>query len=498
MRKFLLFAIIFYSVLLLLPNYRHYPMDEVSDFLLIVAHWGLSALGLYLIIFIISLNKYLCVVLLPILALASGITAFFVWQIDISVNPALIESIMHTDAGEVANYMSLSLCLFVVFLLLTTAFFCIWRFRIKWQRKELLVFLSAALISGIIFNTVNHKRRNTLNNRAPFVFYRAIKEYRESITDASAPRKSAGEIIECKEDSLTVILVIGEALRADHLQMNGYQRITMPLMEKRNVISFPNTFSPHTHTAASIPYILTRAKPGFPSPSNEEHSLISLFSKCGYKTTWLANQNPIKTFSYFTKECDSIIVNKPQLEDYSNTPKYDSDLLPHFERLLADDSPLKLIVVHLAGNHWWYNKNLPPDYHYFTPVLNNKRLSADNRERMINTYDNVTRFTDYVLDQMMKQVEDKKAWMIFLADHGQSFGEDGKWLHGNDRPQEQNPACFAWFSQSYQESLHTNIEQMQNRRLDTIDTAFLFHTLLKGSGIKTTTYEADFDLFSSP
>lgn len=117
---------------------------------------------------------------------------------------------------------------------------------------------------------------------------------------------------------------------------------------------------------------------------------------------------------------------------------------------------------------------------------------------MINTYDNVTRFTDYVLDQMMKQVEDKKAWMIFLADHGQSFGEDGKWLHGNDRPQEQNPACFAWFSQSYQESLHTNIEQMQNRRLDTIDTAFLFHTLLKGSGIKTTTYEADFDLFSSP
>ncbi|NLX74030.1 MAG: DUF1705 domain-containing protein [Bacteroidales bacterium] len=117
MRKFLLFAIIFYSALLLLPNYRHYPMDGVSDFLQIVAHWGLSALGLYLIIFIISLNKYLCAVLLPILALASGITAFFVWQIDISVNPALIESIMHTDAGEVANYMSLSLCLFVVFLL---------------------------------------------------------------------------------------------------------------------------------------------------------------------------------------------------------------------------------------------------------------------------------------------------------------------------------------------------------------------------------------------
>lgn len=495
MRKLLLTATIFYALFLLAPNYRHYPAEGLNDYLLITGHGLLSSLGLFAFLFILILNKYVWSLLLPLLSMAAGLTAFFVWQIDISVNPALIESIFNTHAGEALDYLSWPLALIALLHLLVALGFSYWRWHTNWRGRDNLYFLAAAVMAATVFNIVNNKRVNTLSSRAPFVYYSAIKEQLQNKADSRLPRKAPGQLLHCGEDSLTVVLIIGEALRADHLQMNGYDRVTMPLMEARDVISFPNIYSPHTHTAASLPYMLTRAQPKLSDPMQDEHSLVQLFQKCGFRSTWLANQNPISTFSFIINECDSSIINKPHLSDYSNTPKYDSDLLPHFKRLNAEGHANQLIIVHIAGNHWWYNKNLPPDFHYYQPVMENKRLSPANRQKMINSYDNVTRFTDYVIDQMLQQLDEKNAWMIFLADHGQSFGEDGKWLHANDAPQEQNPASFAWFSDKYIKSHSEKVAQLTKNRLDTTDTAFLFHTLLQGSGIKTDRYEEQWDLF---
>ncbi len=63
----------------------------------------------------------------------------------------------------------------------------------------------------------------------------------------------------CQEDTLTVVLVLGEALRADHLGINGYNRATTPRLEEENILSLKNVYSEWTHTNQSIPYILTRA-----------------------------------------------------------------------------------------------------------------------------------------------------------------------------------------------------------------------------------------------
>ena len=50
-----------------------------------------------------------------------------------------------------------------------------------------------------------------------------------------------------------VILVVGEAVRADHFGLNGYSRQTTPLLKKEDVINFPRFMSCGTETAVSVP-----------------------------------------------------------------------------------------------------------------------------------------------------------------------------------------------------------------------------------------------------
>lgn len=496
---FLIITTIVSSIIFLGPNYHHYPSSGFKDLALIGAHWGFSTLGLFVVITILSLNRYIYLVLFPVFALITSVTAYFTWQIDVSINSALIKSILLTNPGEVSNYISWSLVLFVVIVLCLSVLSAFFRFRIALTRKQLFPLIIMLLVSATLFVFVNTKRYNTLMARTPFSYYLAIDTYLSDIEEMQKNRLMLGGGSMCEEnDSLITLLIIGEALRADHLQMNGYHRETMPRMEHRGVVSLPNIFSPYTHTAASLRYFLTRAREDFPEPMFEESSFIDVFSECGFHSAWLGNQNPITSFRFFMNECDTVFINKPQFSDYSNTQKLDSDLIAPFDSLINKGREKQLAIIHIAGNHWWYNNNLPDDFVIFTPMLENKTLSVLNRKRMINSYDNVTRFVDSVIDRMIASVEDKNVIIIFLSDHGQSFGEDGKWLHANDMPAEQNPAAFIWLSDKYKKVNPVKASNILKNRNKYIDTSFLFHTILDGSNIKSPYLDASLSLFSDP
>jgi lipid A ethanolaminephosphotransferase len=278
--------------------------------------------------------------------------------------------------------------------------------------------------------------------------------------------------------------------------MNGYHRKTMPRMEQQGVISFPKVFSPYTHTAPSLMYILSRAEQDSLNAMYQESSFVDIFKACSFRTAWLGNQNPVRTFRYFVNECDTVYINKPQLSDFSNLQKLDSDLIEPFSGFIQESNARQLAIIHLAGNHWWYNKNFPDSFAVFKPILQNKVASSENKERMINSYDNVTLFVDFVIDSFMEELGDKNAMLIFLADHGQSFGEDGKWLHANNKPAEQNPACFIWLSDKYKKNYPNKVEALKANQFKEFDTAFLFHTIIHGSNIISPYLKENLSLFS--
>jgi len=492
---FLLITTLIYSILLLTPNYRHFPISGVIDLVFVIAHWGLSAFGLFTILALISMNRYVYVILFPIFSIVSTITAYFIWQIDISINPALVESIFLTNMNEVYTYASRPLVLFILSTIVLSVFFVTWRFKLRWKKQEFYLVSFAVILSAGAFLFINSMRKSTLTVRAPFSYYFAVREVFHDKKEMNTERFMLGDNVISTEDSIITIFIIGESLRADHLQMNGYYRKTMPKMEERGVISLPNVYSPFTHTASSISYMLTRADEENKGPMANESSFVDIFKSCDFYSVWLANQNPTTPFRFFINETDSIFINKPQFSDYSNTAKYDSDLIAPFRNIVKQPNPKKLIVLHFAGNHWWYNKNLPDEFIYFKPILENKMLSQKNRERMINSYDNVTLFTDNVIDEIMKIVQDDKVLLIFLSDHGESFGEEGKWLHANDMPAEKNPASFIWLSDKYKFEYLDKVEVLMRNSKKEMDTSFLFHTLLGGSHIQSPYIDNSYNLF---
>ena len=473
-----------FSLLILSANYINYPVNGIKDIIFILLHWTASFFGIFLITLVLNVSKY-SFTLFPIFFTVSGIIAYFTWQYDVSINSALIESLRYTNFGEVRNYLTLPLVLIILAAFTVGLYPVIQRFKIKLTRRDIILTLAFASLSLLVFYTVNRVKFNTLIVRSPFSIYFATKQYIEEKKEIKTNRFMLGENATIKSDTITVVFVIGEALRADHVQMNGYNRTTMPRIEELGAISLPNVFSPYTHTAQSLTYILTRADSLNLQPMFEESSFIDIYKSLSFKTIWIGNQNPVKTFSFIMNECDSIIINKPQLSDYSNQKKLDSDLIPYFNRFTNGSQAKKLAIVHLAGNHWWYNKNFPDTFALFQPILENKIISPSNREKMINSYDNATLFTDYVLSEFIGTLSKKNALLIFLADHGQSFGEEGKWLHANNTDAEKNPACFIWLSEAYKEKYPDRSKTLELNKNSFINSSFLFHTILDGSDIKS-------------
>lgn len=477
-------ATLAFALLILTANYAHYPMQGLKGMVEVLFHWLASAMGVFIVIAVLGVNRYLFL-LFPIFLTASAVTAYFTWQYDVSVNTALIESIFYTNPGEVSSFLSVGVIVTIFTSLGLGIFAMIKRFKLRLKKQDLLVLSLIAVLSMGVFHTVNRIRFNTLKVRAPFSLYYASKQYFAERKEISSERIMLGQNATIKTDSITVVMVIGEALRADHVQLNGYHRETMPRMEQLGAYSLPHVRSPYTHTAQSLMYMLTRADSTNLAPMYSESSFIDIFKSVGFETIWLGNQNPVKTFRFFINECHNSYINKPQLSDYSNTPRYDSDLIPFWEDFLAQDAPRKLVIIHMAGNHWWYNKNYPDTFAVFQPVLTNKVISPANRERMINSYDNATLFSDYVLSQLIKPIEDHNALLIFLADHGQSFGEEGKWMHANDTEAEKNPACLIWVSDNYRNNYPERVKNLELNREKHWNTSTLFHTILDGSDISS-------------
>lgn len=483
------------GVFILIPNYVHYPVINLKDFILISIHWSISVSGLFLILTLLSLNRVVFLITFPLFTLISGITAYFVWKIDLGISVPLIESLFLTDREEVGSYISFSLLVWVAFLVIMMISLIIWRFKIKLKRNDIIFTVIAFFVVATFFVPFNKIRNNSFLQRSPFSYYYAYKDYLKQNKSIESRALLVDKSVSCGSDSLITVFVIGESLRSDFVQMNGYHRVTMPKMEERGVVYVPNVYSPFTHTSASISYMMTPTDNNHEELMYESGSFINLFNESGFRSSWITNQNPLSSFIFFVYETDTQFVNKPFITDYSNSQKLDSDLIVPFRNIVGEDFAKQLVVLHLAGNHWWYNKNMSNDFVHFKPVLTNRELSIENRETMINTYDNITLFVDYVLDEILKELENKNAIMIFLSDHGESFGEDGFWLHANDSDYERNPACFVWFSDVYKELYPEKCDNLILNSNNDINSSFLFHTILDGSNIETVFLDKTQSLF---
>jgi len=160
------------------------------------------------------------------------------------------------------------------------------------------------------------------------------------------------------------------------------------------------------------------------------------------------------------------------------------------------------VALHQSGSHGpaYYNK-YPPDFEYFMPVCKTVQIAKCTEEELNNAYDNTIRYTDSLIADLISQLQeldDVNATLIYVADHGQSLGEDGYYLHGAPiaiAPSQQREVPFlVWMSKGFQQSRKLNNAAIL--RDITFPHDFPFHSVMGAFGMRSDIYKPQFDVFS--
>ncbi len=312
-------------------------------------------------------------------------------------------------------------------------------------------------------------------------------------------RHNLGSKVAAQEpEPLTVVLIIGETARADHLQINGYPRATTPELMERNVISFARYESCETNTRVSVPCMMTRATRDTLDVPYRETSFISIFRKLGFDTWWLSNQcafcsnmMPLGRFSgtmiaAIAEEAAHVnYVRVTQQEDRFNV--YDQWLLPHVDKALAHQTDKQLVVLHTGGSHWAYESHYTREFQKFNPICTNQDPNACDEESLFNSYDNAILYTDHFLAQVIDKVATRNAIVLYASDHGESLGEDGIVGHtvGSNAWAQRNAAMFVWMSDAYRALHPDRVSAVEKHRNEAVSHRYIFHTVLDCAGVRS-------------
>lgn len=230
-----------------------------------------------------------------------------------------------------------------------------------------------------------------------------------------------------------VIVVIGESLSTRHMSLYGYQRPTTPFLD--SIKSDPNFFhttgiSSGVNTDVSVSFFLNMAfgSPGKLKSSLGEHCMFKLAKNLGYRTHLLSIQSNQQLQYIAPYVCSTFLDDFKPLELVAPHTKdqmaaRDRDLLPVFKEVLDKDSS-DFVVLHQRGSHGPWGVRSTPESKIFS--------AAKKKDRPIADYDNsVVEFDLFMRDLLtMLKRSDKKTLVVYLSDHGEALGENGRWGHG--------------------------------------------------------------------
>lgn len=331
----------------------------------------------------------------------------------------------------------------------------------------------------------------------PFSFYDSVSMYLSERRVIAIERPAFDGHSEEGNDSLTLVLIIGESLRADHLQINGYHRATTPLLcNEPNVVSLPHVWSRYSYTHLSIPHLLTRADDTYPERAYRERSLISVLNEAGYRTAWLSNQESGETFIYFMKECDTLVYANGGGSIGMFDAWLDEDLFPLLDRELENGGESRqFILLHTIGSHWFYNTHFSPRFEHWKPLAKHRVVMSNSSEELSNSYDNTILYSDWFWKNVIDRLRQKKAILLYVSDHGESLGEKGAYWHGSDRQEQLNVASFVWFSDRYAEFYPEKVMALKKNSRRKIKTDYVFHSVISAAGVRSSVADESLDIF---
>ena len=497
---------------------RTYPMT--SDHLLQLFSIPILLFTVILLLLNIFCSEYTVKPVMVVLLLISSMVAYYMDTYNVFVSTHMVQNVIETNANESLELLSPKLLCYLLVLGVLPSYI-ISKIEIirRPLKREFLSKIKITVISIICLALLimtfsrfytsffrEHKPLRYYTNPTYYI-YSAIKYIHDSFKDKITVITPIGrDAIACTSDTgrKLIILVVGEAARADHFSLNGYHRETNPLLQQEDVTSFLNVSSCATTTAISLPCMFSNL--GRISYSDKKakssENLLDILSHAGVCVLWRDNNSDSKDVALRVEyqefkepetnpECDDVecrdIGMLDGLQDYIDAKK-DKDIL---------------IVLHQMGNHGpAYYKRYPKEFEKFTPVCETNELNDCKREEIVNAYDNAILYTDYFLSEVISLLKmnskEFETTMIYFGDHGESLGESGIYLHGvpySIAPEAQTwiPTIF-WFDNRFNK---IDREALRQKLADNYSHDNLFHTILGLMKINTAVYNRDLDMINS-
>ncbi len=470
------------------------------------------------------------VIAVAVLTAAAG--AYFSGTYGIVIDPGMLTNVIQTDVREAADLFTWKMPLA---LLAMAGPPLVWLLRARvrplgWRRRALHqgafalgAFAMAAVCILAVFQDFSATMRN--HTRMRYLINPLNSIYAVGSLAAKPLRHDRGPLQPLGRDAHLgasyqgqtapplLVLVLGETGRSGNFGLNGYARDTTPeLSARKDIASATDAWSCGTSTAASVPCMYSHlGRQAYEKRPADYEGLMDVLQHAGLAVLWVDNQSGCKGV------CDR--VSNASTSAHPTDPQWCADgreclddvmLQGLDERIAALPAEQRargvVVVLHQMGSHGpAYTKRSLPSQKKFQPECLTSALQECTREQVVNAYDNSIVSTDHFLNSTIGWLEARSGGaqtaMVYLADHGESLGEGGIYLHGMPyaiAPDVQKHVPWiTWLSPAMQQ--RTGIataclqKDLRSRHL-THDN--YFHSVLGLMDVRTGVYEAAQDMYA--
>ncbi|MCN5546322.1 phosphoethanolamine transferase [Escherichia coli] len=362
-------------------------------------------------------------------------------------------SVLQSDPDEVVKMLGMYIPYLCAFAFLSLLFLAvIIKYDVSLPTKKVTGILLLIVISGSLFSACQFAYKDAKNKKAfsPYIlasrfatytpffnlnyFALAAKEHQRLLSIANTVPYFQLSVRDTGID--TYVLIVGESVRVDNMSLYGYTRSTTPQVEaqRKQIKLFNQAISGAPYTALSVPLSLTADSVLSHDIHNYPDNIINMANQAGFQTFWLSSQ------SAFRQNGTAVTSIAMRAMETVYVRGFDELLLPHLSQALQQNTQQKkLIVLHLNGSHEPACSAYPQSSAVFQP--------QDDQDAC---YDNSIHYTDSLLGQVFELLKDRRASVMYFADHGLERDPTKKnvYFHGGREASQQayHVPMFIWYS----------------------------------------------------
>ena len=475
------------------------------------------------LMFTLLSGRYLFKPVAILFVIAASFASHFMDSYGVLMERNMLLNALQTDIGETYELVNIQMVLKVTLLGLLPAGLIYYadidrssgvkRFvRLKVVFMSLLIMAS---IAGVFFQEFASMVRNERHLRHlinPINFsYALITLAKRNLTAGPVVIQTIGEdavlgnFQQPGEKNKLFILVVGETARAQNFSLNGYERLTNPVLEKENLINFSAVTSCGTATATSLPCMFSKFNRSDYSHAKGRayENLLDVLQTAGVGVLWRENNSGCKGV------CDRVdtdeLVEADVVEFCATGECFDEVLLANLQDYVSTLKKDTVIVLHQKGSHGpSYYLRYPEAFAVFKPVCTTNQLQNCQQSEITNGYDNTILYTDYFLGQVIGFLKQNSVQfstaMLYLSDHGESLGENNLYLHGLPymmAPAEQTHIPMALWLPDVAYGQRWSRSCLDKASQGPLSHDNLFHSVLGFMGVQTKVYSTELDFFSN-